>query len=102
MPILFHAQPAPGESSFDVQHYLLSFGLDATCNQIAILVLAGLTGKKEQIAYPCRFRIGAAFTREGSVVVLGDLSLRAASRCTDRRRATSLRIYDGERIRPKV
>jgi hypothetical protein len=51
---------------------LFSFSLDATRNQIAILILASLAGKEEQIAYPCRFRIGAAFTREGSVVVLGD------------------------------
>jgi hypothetical protein len=69
---VFHGQAAPGQSRFDVQHCLLSFGLDATRNQIAILILAGLTGKEEQIAYSCRFRIGEAFAREGTVVVLGD------------------------------
>ena len=69
---MFHGQPAPGQGRFDVQHDLLGFGLDATRNQLAVLILAGLTGKKEQIACPRRFGIGAAFACEGSVVVLGD------------------------------
>jgi len=52
---------------------LLGFGLDATRNQIAVLVLASLTRKKEQLVYAGGFRIRVALTRERSVFVLGDV-----------------------------
>ena len=53
------------QRSFDVQHHLLGFGLDAARNQIAILILAGLTGKEQQIADPCGFRVAIPLSAKG-------------------------------------
>jgi hypothetical protein len=50
---VFHGQPASGQRSFNIQHHLFGFDRDATRYQIAILILADLTGEKEQIACLC-------------------------------------------------